>query len=215
MSHKTHHLFSKVALTLAAAGLIMSCSQAKVEMKSAASKDDDSLSLQTLSTTTPTVVKSFEQIFQSMAAVTGVPVTNDTVLTTFKKLKPQLPVNNDLASFQGSHQMAVMQLAVEFCHRISVTSAYRLAIFPSFQFTVSPARAFPNDSVKKAVITTYLDRFWGTNLETLPDRTTIEAEMLSLLNQLIAGASADANGTIGIMTGLCTAALGSSPMTVF
>ncbi|MGK0501049.1 MAG: mono/diheme cytochrome c family protein, partial [Oceanicoccus sp.] len=68
-------------------------------------------------------VRTFDQINQSLAGITGVssastaisPVTNKSVSQTFVDLKQQLPSVADFQAYMSSHQMAVTQLAAAYC----------------------------------------------------------------------------------------------------
>lgn len=60
-------------------------------------------------------LKTFDEINESMARMTGVVKTTPAVLATYNTVKQQLPTVENIQGFLSSHQMAVTQMAIQYC----------------------------------------------------------------------------------------------------
>ena len=126
-----------------------------------------------------------------------------------------MPATEAPAAFLSSHQVAIAQLAIEYCNALiedrgSISSA---AFFPGFDFNAAPAVAFAN---RDAFITPLLDNIMGVAVMTQPDFMQVRDELGfavaagthpgDLIDRLIAGGT----DTRSIAKGTCAAVLGSA-----
>ncbi len=134
---------------------------------------------------------------------------------TFQSLRQSMPAVEDPSAFLSSHQVAIAQLAIEYCNALiedrgSITSA---AYFPGFDFNAQPQAAYGN---RDAFITPLLDNVMGVAVMTQPDFMDVRDELGfaaiiaphpgDLIDRLIAGGT----DTRSIAKGTCAAVLGSA-----
>ncbi|MCR8922373.1 LamG domain-containing protein [Dasania sp. GY-MA-18] len=113
------------------------------------------------------IVRTFDQINQSFASITGVSsasaavsaVTGKTVSETFTALKEQLPSVNSFQAYMSSHQMAVTQLAAAYCDALVQDAGLRASLFPGFDFSGNVS-THPQMSDETIIGETY----WGGNI---------------------------------------------------
>ncbi len=74
-------------------------------------------------------VATFERINNSMARITGVPVTNAVVSTLYHSEQQSLPAGPLISAFLPSHQTAIAQLANAYCGQLLGTQSLRDAFF--------------------------------------------------------------------------------------
>ena len=169
-------------------------------------------------------VRTFDEISATMAEITGVSQNEPGVVAAFDEIRQSLPAVPTLEAYLSSHQAAIGQLAIEYCHALMESSALRGAMFPGFDFGVAPAAAFANEN---ALFDPLLNRVLGTTqLGHQPDKNLVRTELSNLvngagdparpglLNALPAGEANDAARTRSIAKGVCSAVLGSAAMLV-
>ena len=155
-------------------------------------------------------LKTFDEINASMARMTGVATTHPDVSATYNTVKQQLPTVENIQGFLSSHQMAVTQMAIQYCDALVSSSQLRSDIFPGFNFSAPADSAFVHGG-KSLIINPLISRFVGTNLASQPSTTDIETELGQLIDNLTvcdAGCSADRTETVVKAT--CAAVLGSA-----
>ncbi len=164
-------------------------------------------------------VRTFDEINATMAAVTTVDPQHPAVYATFQSLRQSLPVIENPSAFLASHQVAIAQLAIEYCNALVGDGTGSLArdYFDGFDFSRPPATAFALPADRDLVIQPLLDRVMGIGVMTQPDYTVVRDELGyvssgpdNLINRLIAGGNAD---TPGIVKGVCAAVVGSAVST--
>ena len=74
-------------------------------------------------------VRTFAEINATLATITGVPVTNQTVNTLYGSLQQSLPPAPQINAFLASQQTAIAQLAGSYCQQLVDTPALRDAFF--------------------------------------------------------------------------------------
>ncbi len=151
-------------------------------------------------------IRNFRQINDTMAALTGVPRTTTAVATAYATLETQLPDNNDIRTFAGSHQVAISKLAVEYCDAMVESPTLSVAAIPGFNFAALPAAAF-NAAGKDLVAKSLLAKFWGTGLESNPNEAETLTMLAALIDDTVAGKAATAQITKNVVKGICTALL--------
>ena len=179
-------------------------------------------------------LRTFEEINASMAAITGVDMNaagNESVKSTYLTVKQQLPTLEDITGFLPAHQMAIAQLAIQYCNGLVEDPALRSTFYGGFNFDADVATAYGNgDSAQKQqMLDALYDNMIGlpdaTNnaLSGVPARADLKAELFgpaaSNPNNLFDRLAAPANGTDAIRTraiakALCTATLGSAAMLI-
>ncbi len=173
-------------------------------------------------------VRTFDAISASMAEITGVSQSDQGVRDTMNEVRQSLPAIPTLEAYVGSHQAAITQLAIEYCHAMvnQMVANPTLAAqrFPGFDFNATPAAAFANED---ALFDPLLNRVLGTiPLGHQPDHGFARTELSQLVNGHptdtvarpgllnIPGATNDAARTRNIAKGICAAVVGSAAMLV-
>ena len=169
-------------------------------------------------------VRTFDEINATFAAVTAVSPEEPSVDTTYQNLRQSLPAIEDPKAFLSSHQVALAQLAFEYCNALmedrgTISTA---AMFPGFNFGAAPATAYVN---RNALIGPLIDRIMGIAIQSQPDFVDVRDELGfnnfdpitlrpdNLIDRMIAPnpdplePQAD---TRGIAKGVCGAVLGSA-----
>ncbi|MDX1509388.1 MAG: hypothetical protein R3358_13965, partial [Woeseiaceae bacterium] len=164
-------------------------------------------------------LRTFDEINATYAAVTGVDPTTPAVATTYAELRQSLPAVEDVNTFLSSHQVAVAQLAIEYCNAL-IDGPGAATYFPNFNFNDPKSTAFSvanrsnfvDPLVKNIVGHLATDPQIGTQ----PTYNEVYSELASfggagdrppnLIDRLVAGAS----NTRAISKGVCAAALGSA-----
>ena len=164
-------------------------------------------------------LRTFDEINATYAAVTNVPATNGLVDGTFQELRQSLPAVEDVNTFLSSHQVAVAQLAIQYC---DVMVENNTISFPGWNYA-------PNEFAtnRDAFVNELIDRIMGTGLGTQPDRAEVYLELAAyqdptpevdpltgasldrpdnLVDRLLAGGS----DTRSIAKGVCAAMLGNA-----
>jgi len=163
-------------------------------------------------------VRTFDEINATFAAVTQVDPTTVAVDMTFQELRQSLPAVEDVNTFLSSHQVAIAQLAIEYCNAL-VEGPNAAAYFPGFNFNGAPATVLApgaRDLLVDPLIANIVGNTpAGPQLATQPTYATVYTELASfvaaggrpdnLIDRLIAGGS----DTRAISKGVCAATLGS------
>jgi hypothetical protein len=161
-------------------------------------------------------VRTFDEINATMAELTGVDPEHPDVDATFQSLRQSLPAIETPEAFLSSHQVAVAQLAIEYCNALLEDPGLSAAYFPGFNFSLAPATAYAGTQ-RDLVIQPLLDRMMGLNIQTQPLYPELRDELGyvvsdgtrpdNLIDRLIAGGNAD---TRDVAKGVCAAVLGSA-----
>ncbi|ENO13063.1 LamG domain-containing protein [Marinobacter nanhaiticus D15-8W] len=155
-------------------------------------------------------IKTFDEINASMSRMTGVSVTHPDVAETFATVRQQLPSVETLGGFLASQQMAITQMAIQYCDAMVNDTTLRGSFFPDFDFTESANTAFDTDG-RTSVITPLLDNFVGDNLSTQPTDVDVTDELNNLMDRLTTcTGSCDADRTATVVKASCAAVLGSA-----
>jgi mono/diheme cytochrome c family protein len=172
-------------------------------------------------------VRTFDEINASMAVITGVSPQDSAVNTTYNTIRQSLPTVDTIEAFLSSHQVAIAQLAIEYCNALINDTTLRANTFPGFPFTATVAGAYPGS--EGLLINPLLDRVLGTianDIGTQPDRALAYTELSELINGLppardplgrrpgLANGGGDATRTQTIAKATCSALLGSAAMLV-
>ena len=136
---------------------------------------------------------------------------------TFQELRQSLPAIESAEAFLSSHQVAIAQLAIQYCDA-AVEDA---TLWPTFDFNAAPGVAFSAGN-RDAFVEPLIERAVGhsstsTPIASQPSYTDVHAEMASyvsgggarpdnLIDRLLAGTS----NTRAISKGVCASVLGSA-----
>jgi len=176
-------------------------------------------------------VRTFDEIDATYAAITGVSRTNYQaadgsfpVDRTFQELRQSLPAIEDINTFLSSHQVAIAQLAIQYCDAAIGTNTRpnpdAALIWPAFDFNQAPIQAFSlanrDNFVAPLIARAVGHASTGPQILTQPSYASVYEELASfqaaagrpdnLIDRLLAGSS----DTRSIAKGVCAAALGSA-----
>lgn len=167
-------------------------------------------------------LRTFEEISHTMAAVTYVSPTQSDVADTFKTVKQQLPTVESIEGFLSAHQMAISQLAIQYCGALVDNQGQRsrAIYFTGFNFGETAATAFNNSTKRNQILDPLLNEMMGTGLASQPDTVDIKGELNDLMDRLTTCATggsptcATTSRTADIVKASCAAVLGSAVMLV-
>jgi hypothetical protein len=155
----------------------------------------------------PSGIRDFAEINATMARITGIPTSNARVRAVYSQIYQAMPVQPKIAGFISSQQMGITQLAFEYCSSLVDDSTARTSFWPDFPWGTGKGTAF---NVRSQAIDPLVAGVIGVNLPTQPTAAEVEAELNSLITDLMA----TPGDTNAIMKGTCAAALGSAAMLV-
>jgi len=164
-------------------------------------------------------LRTFDEIDATFTAVTGIDRTDypTTVEMTYQELRQSLPSVEDINTFLSSHQVAIAQLAIEYCNAlINVDGNPGTGpMFPGFDFDAPPSTAFAGAN-RDLFVAPLINSFMGTGLLSQPSYADVYDELASfqaaggrpdnLIDRLLAGTS----DTRAISKGVCAAMLGNA-----
>jgi hypothetical protein len=171
-------------------------------------------------------LRTFEEIHATMSAITGVAMTETNVAATYANIKQQLPTVENIETFLSSHQVAISQLAVEYCNALVEDSSLRTTFFGNFGFTDNVATAFALQTDKEQITTALHDKIIGTTLNNVPTQAQIDWELIdpanngpntfNLFDRLTASCptGCDAQRTRTIVKSMCAAVLSSGAVLI-
>ncbi|MFC1748738.1 LamG domain-containing protein [Pseudomonadota bacterium] len=156
-------------------------------------------------------LRDFAEVYRSMAEVTGVSPVQADVLATYETIKQQLPATYGIETFSSSHQVAISQLAIEYCSALVNDVSLRSAFFPGFNFSVNASVALDEVAERDLVLNPLIDQFMGTNLASQPTAASVRLELDNLVAILTScGGSCPAGRTETVVKSSCAAVLGSA-----
>ena len=131
---------------------------------------------------------TFEEIHYSMAAVTDVDSHQSDVLAVFNTVKQQLPTVENMAGFLAAQQMAISQLAIEYCSALVDNKGQQTAsnYFSGFDLAASADSAFNSAAKRDQLIDPMLSRMLNNNIINQPDPLAVKREVNTLIDRLTA-----------------------------
>ena len=172
-------------------------------------------------------LRTFDEINATYAEVTGVAPTTQSVDMTYQELRQSLPAVENLNTFLSSHQVAIAQLAIQYCDAMIGSAGNPgpnlASLFPGFNWNNGSEFSTNRD----AFVYPLIDRIMGTNIGSQPIRAEVYEELATyqdptpvvdpdtlesldrpdnLVDRLIAGGS----DTRSIGKGVCAAMLGNA-----
>jgi hypothetical protein len=162
-------------------------------------------------------VRTFERLAQSMAKVTGVPMTDTNVSQVYSTVLSALPPVPDLTAFSAANQTAISQLAIAYCSEMVNTQATAFfgAGFDATQggtyFSAPINTNSHRDQVINALYTNLVGGTISANLATQPSFASVQTELDSLITNLTPANYANTPNRSGVVTkAACAALLGSA-----
>lgn len=185
----------------------------------------------TVSPTAPTIgeqeptigLRNFAEVNATMSVITGVPITNSEVVNTYNTVRQQLPTSTAIEGFLSAHQMAVAQMAIEYCSELVNDVTLRDTFFPEFgvNFDLDIASAFDTEAKRNQIVLPLYYRVLGFNLASQPDQAAVTTELNNLIQNLMNNHLTDSNSnndgaadTRNIVKATCAATLGSAAMLI-
>jgi hypothetical protein len=169
-------------------------------------------------------VRTFDEVNVTMAAITGVSPLETNVRNTFNLVRQSLPSVPTMEAVLASHQVAIAQLAIEYCNAVVENTSARTALWGGSFSGWNVAPSGQSAGWENALAAPLLDRVIGlTQLATQPDRSLLESEIFELINGipgdssrpgLAATNSNSIQRTADIGKSVCSAIVGSAAMLV-
>ena len=165
-------------------------------------------------------LRTFDEIDATMAALTDVARSQVDVANVFSMVRQQLPTVENIEGFLSAHQMAISQLAIEYCNALLENKGRtsRANYFPGFDFSATADNAFNSATQRDLIIVPLTQRTMNTGLGTQPDPADVATELDNLIQILTncafgPGATcASSVRTLEVVKASCAATLGSAAM---
>jgi hypothetical protein len=155
-------------------------------------------------------VRTFEQLNQAMARITGVATTNSGVRQTYLQVQQQLPPVPNIEAFLASHQTGVAQLAIKYCSEMVNNATTRAAFFPDLNVSANAATQFAGDTGKNILVVPLLQKAVGTGIGSQPADADVRTELNLLIDRLVTNGANSSN----VAKAACAAALGSGVLSI-
>ena len=169
-------------------------------------------------------VATYERIYHTMSAVTGIPFTNSAVTTVYQSLQQSMPSAPGINAFLASHQTAISQLAAAYCTQLVTTPAAFSTFFAGTNFstlnsslTQSASSYFGTGSGNATALASVVSPLVNNIVSSVayPQASTAMATELDNLLVLIPTLPNASNETVSQATiAACSAALGSLAVTL-
>jgi hypothetical protein len=165
-------------------------------------------------------IRTFDEINATFAEVTSVDPQTPSVDLVFRSLRQSLPAVPDMQTFLSSHQVAIAQLAIQYCDALIEDGAKAVAYFPGFDFDAMPALAFQGSN-RDLLIDPLIDRVMNIAVMTQPDFVEVKNELgyatavplgrpANLIDRLISSPTIPAPDTRAISKAVCAGVVGSA-----
>jgi Concanavalin A-like lectin/glucanases superfamily len=158
--------------------------------------------------------RTFDKLLYTMSDITGVPVTDSGVASTFAGLQQSLPSTESIDAFSASNQQALAQLAIEFCHQLVNNPTLSAKFFPGLDYSQPAGSYFASQSNVNLVINPLIAKAQivdghGVQVASQPSVAAVTTELNNLIAQLSTGQNG-AGRTAAVTTAACAAVLGSA-----
>ncbi|MGB5260090.1 MAG: LamG domain-containing protein [Gammaproteobacteria bacterium] len=172
-------------------------------------------------------LRTFDEIDATMSSITDVSREQVDVEGVYQTVKQQLPTVESIEGFLSAHQMAISQMAIEYCSALVDNNGQtsRDSYFPNFfppngQAPAAADTAFDTAGKRDMIIIPLMNKVMNTNLTVQPDTADVTTELDSLITKLTACASGPAptcattQRTEQVVKSVCAATLGSAAMLI-
>jgi concanavalin A-like lectin/glucanase superfamily protein len=157
-------------------------------------------------------IATFERVNNSLARITGVPITNSVVWAQYQSEQQSMAATPLIAAFVSPNQTAMSQLANAYCGQLLANATYRDNFFGSgldANLTSTAASFFAVAGNRAIVETALVNNAVGSNV-TPQSAAAVTNEVDSLL-QLVPTLAGYSNATVSTATqAACAATLGSA-----
>jgi cytochrome c553 len=158
--------------------------------------------------------RTFDKLLYTMSNITGVPVTDSGVASTFASVQQSLPATEAIDAFSASNQQALAQLAIEFCSELVKSPTLNAKFFPGLDLTQPAGTYFATQSNVNLVINPLITKAQivdahGVQIATQPTVAEVTTELNNLIGLLSNGQNG-AGRTAAVTTAACAAVLGSA-----
>jgi hypothetical protein len=165
-------------------------------------------------------VRTFDEINATFAEVTTVDPQTPSVDLVYQDLRQSLPAVPEIMTFLSSHQVAIAQLAIQYCDALIEDGPKAAAYFPGFNFGAAPATAFGGAN-RDLLIDPLIDRVMGIGVMTQPDFADVKDELGyatavalgrpdNLIDRLLNSPTIPAPDTRAISKAVCASVVGSA-----
>ncbi len=157
-------------------------------------------------------VRDFAEINATMSRMTGIPIDNTVVASTFMEVRQALPIAPNINGFISSQQMGVTQLAIVYCSALVDDTSARTDYFPGLDFAADPTTAFVDTDL---VINPLIINMIGSGISTQPDIALVRAEVDSLIQNLLPCPNGDCTDrSENIVKAACASVIGSAAVMI-
>jgi cytochrome c553 len=159
-------------------------------------------------------VATFERVNNTLARVTGVPITNSTVAALYQTEQQSMPATASIAAFVPSNATAMSQLANGYCGVLLSTASYRDTFFGGTGLDASLASSaatfFASSANRTLVENALATNAVGSNVSPQTASAVISG-VDTLLQKIVANPALYSSPTVQTATqAACTATLGSA-----
>jgi hypothetical protein len=163
-------------------------------------------------------LRTFDELNATYSKLTGVPVTNETVASTFASVKQQLPAVESVDAFLAAHQTGIAQLAIAYCSAMVDDDSLRNAFFAPATIIPNQSASYFSDDAKRTPVVDAVKKVINTTLLSQPDATVVDTAIRKLLGTIASNTASDpkdaTEGAGNAMKAACAAALGSAATTL-
>jgi hypothetical protein len=160
-------------------------------------------------------VHLFAEVNASMAAVTGVPVSDPAIAPVYTAEEQSLPAVPQVSAFTASEQTAISQLAGAYCGELLANQQYRDAFFnsPTLDANLASPASFFNTPANQNIVITPLVNALAVGTTVDPNYATALQNELGALLGRIPSLAASTPATVAVAAqSACQAALGSAAL---
>ena len=163
-------------------------------------------------------VHTFAEVNAAMSVVTGVPVNDSAVATTYAAVEQSLPAVPQISAFTASEQTAISQLAGAYCSELVSNASYRDKLFGTGLDSnlTTPAGSFFNTTANQDIVINPLVTALAVGSTVDPNyATALQNELAALFNRMPGMTGLTYTVTVSVAAqAACQAALGSAALTL-
>lgn len=148
-------------------------------------------------------LRTFSQLNDTMAALTGVDPNQSDILATYSELRDSLPATPDLLAFAPAQQIAIQRLATTYCGAVVSDGGRCSDLFGSCAI-----------SDKDQVALSLYDRMIGDNLAVQPSVADVTTEVVSMIDDLGCAGGCSGAQAETVLQATCAAVLSSAAVSV-
>lgn len=163
-------------------------------------------------------VHTFAEVNAAMSVVTGVPVNDSAVATTYAAVEQSLPAVPQISAYTASEQTAISQLAGAYCSELVSNASYRDKLFGTGLDSnlTTPVGSFFNTTANQDIVINPLVTALAVGSTVDPNyATALQNELAALFNRMPGMTGLTYTITVSVAAqAACQAALGSAALTL-